>query len=445
MSSSVKLARPTKRVGGWIGEIPASWGFAPLKRFCSVTLGKMIPIVGDSDAPSGSPYLRAAHVQPLGRLWLEDIKLMQFSQVEACRLTLTKGDVVVVEGGAGYGRAAFLENDLEGWGFQNSINRVRTSASGHGRYVNYLFSGIQGAGVFETLINTSTIPHLTAEKLEVVAVSWPPLDEQRQIAQYLDRETGKIDELITKQEQLVATLTERRQAVIAQAVTSGLHTDIDVKESGVEWIGIIPAHWIIGQVKNLGSISLGKMIQPEQTQPGQFHAPYMRAANVQPDGVLKLNDVKQMWFNETEHAALDLKAGDVVVVEGGVGGYGRAAFIERDVEGWGYQNSINRVRVARGDGRFLTYMLIAARSLGFIAAICVGVSMPHFTAEKLARFQIPIPPIREQSAIADHLDAVTAKIDSLTLNAGLVIETLRERRAALISAAVTGKIDVRGL
>lgn len=303
---------------------------------------------------------------------------------------------------------------------------------------------------FISIVNGSTygskMPRASWEFIGNLPLAFPPMNEQRQISDYLDAQTAKIDLLIEKQERLIETLAERRQAVISHAVTKGLDPNVPLKDSGVEWLGMIPQQWSTGQVKNFGVVALGKMIQPTSKFDSDFKAPYMRAANVQPEGKLALDDVKQMWFSSSELMKLEIRRGDIVVVEGGMGGFGRSAFVSADLTGWGFQNSINRIRPCEGaDGRYLTYLLLTARSMGFIRAIASAVSMPHMTAEKLNRLQIPIPPETQQTAIADYLDQETAKIDALSAKARAMIDVLNERRQALISAAVTGKIDVRGL
>ena len=207
-------------------------------------------------------------------------------------------------------------------------------------------------------------------------------------------------------------------------------------KAGQEHWGVpLPTHWRVCQIKNVASVTLGKMLQPSDSGADLEHF-YLRAANVQPDGLLRLADAKKMWFAEREVASLDLRAGDVVVVEGGVGGYGRAAYIGSDLPNWGFQNSINRLRPRTADGRFLTYYLIAARQRGYVQAICNIVSMPHFTAEKLAAMRLPVPPILEQRAIADYLDHELAQIDALIRKQERLVDTLRERRAAVVERSL---------
>lgn len=141
---------------------------------------------------------------------------------------------------------------------------------------------------------------------------------------------------------------------------------------------------------------------------------------------------------------LDLQSGDVVVVEGGIGGYGRAAYVAEHFDGWGFQNSINRIRpFAENDGRYLTYFLLMARQKGFISAYCNIVSMPHLTSEKLEAMPMFLPPPEVQRQIADRLDEQTARIDTLIAKAEEHIALAKERRSALITAAVTGQFDVR--
>nr|WP_281068030.1 restriction endonuclease subunit S [Arthrobacter stackebrandtii] len=290
---------------------------------------------------------------------------------------------------------------------------------------------------------TSGIQNLDQASYFNEVAPFPPPKTQAQIADFLDRETAQIDDLIGKQERLIELLAEKRQAVITQAVTKGLDPESPTKPSRIPWLGDVNAEWPIRPLKAVGEINLGKMIQPMPKATGDVQAPYLRAANVQPGGVLTIDDVKEMWFTKRELSSLDVLAGDVVVVEGGIGGFGRAAFVDNDLAGFGYQNSINRIRPNQDvDGRFLTYLLLTARQSGFIHAYCTGVSMPHLTAEKLAVIQVPFPDYATQTAIGDFLDQRLKSFAQLSSKASNVISILQERRSALISAAVTGKINV---
>jgi type I restriction enzyme S subunit len=350
-----------------------------------------------------------------------------------------------------------VTNRMKAWQGSVGISLQRGIVSGHyicfrpqhsesDDYLNWLFRSPVYTAAYH-LISRGVRPsqaEIDNDDYRVLPVVLPPIEEQRQIARYLQSETGKIDTLVAKQEQLIEVLRERRAAVIADAVTMGLNPEAPTMDSGADWVGAVPRHWTIAPLKRFGSVKLGKMLQSESSNEEDIQAPYLRAANVQPDGVLAIEDVKTMWFAPDELATHDLTAADVVVVEGGIGGYGRAAYLKEPIAGAGFQNSINRVRPFRpNDGRYLTYFLIMARHVGYIAAYCDIVSMPHLTAEKLEAMRMPIPPPEEQRAIADFLDEQTSGIDTLIDTARQFIDLSRERRAALVAGMVTGQMDVR--
>ncbi|MHA3684665.1 hypothetical protein ACXR2T_11215 [Leucobacter sp. HY1910] len=285
---------------------------------------------------------------------------------------------------------------------------------------------------------------LVPESLSKPVVNFD-LEDQTAIAAFLDRETAEIDAFIADQEELIALLTERRAATISHAVTKGLDPSAPMKDSGVPWLGEVPENWSIGQAKHYGEISLGKMLQDKPSRDAQIKAPYLRAANVQPGGALALESLKEMYFSAYELGRLQLLRGDVIIVEGGVGGFGRAAHVDQDFDGWGFQNSIIRLRPTGRviSGRFVAYQFIHLREVGYIEMAASVTSMPHFTVDKVSKTEVAWPQLLEQELISDHLDRETAEIDATIADAREAIALSKERRAALISAAVTGKIDVR--
>lgn len=277
-----------------------------------------------------------------------------------------------------------------------------------------------------------------------VLVPVPPVKEQRAILKYLDRETRQIDALITKQEKLVETLTERRQAVIAQAVTRGLDPSVELKESAMPWFGQIPTHWLTPKVSLHFNVTLGKMLDVKRpAQADDILLPYIRAGNIHEDA-LDLEDLNEMPFSPQEVSSLALRRGDLLVVEGGAVGVNQ--YLEDDLPAVSFQKTVNRVRPRGEDSaRFLGFVLDVIRYRGVIDMICNKSTIAHLTADKLNRIVFPQPPSDEQDEIVNHLLDETARIDGLIHKAGEVVEVLKERRQALVSAAVTGKIDVKGL
>lgn len=191
----------------------------------------------------------------------------------------------------------------------------------------------------------------------------------------------------------------------------------------------------------LADVTLGKMLQTAPKSDDDTLRPYLRAAHVQPDGVLDLSvEPHEMWFSAAEVEQLDLRAGDVVVVEGGVGGYGRAAYIPRDLPRMGFQNSIIRLRAnTPADGRYLTHALVSARNNRQIEMACLNAAMPHFPAEKVARFRVPFHEPDDRRRIADYLDRETSEIDAMLDRMDELVASLRERKADVIQRATINR------
>ena len=271
----------------------------------------------------------------------------------------------------------------------------------------------------------------------------PPIELQQRIAGFLDRETAEIDAFIADQEELIGLLSERRAATIRHAVTKGLDPSVPMKDSGVEWLGAVPEHWHVTRLSRFFSVTLGKMLDVGKTAPpGTVVLPYIRAANIQESG-LDTASVNEMAFTAAEVRNLDIRAGDLLVVEGGAVGVN--VHMDASLEGWSFQKTVNRVRprTSSASSRFLGFVIDALRWSGVIDMVANKSTIAHLTAEKLERLVVGFPPPREQRYIESYLLSETAEIDAVIADAREAISLSRERRAALISAAVTGKIDVR--
>ncbi|WP_374026374.1 restriction endonuclease subunit S [Mycobacterium sp. HNNTM2301] len=293
----------------------------------------------------------------------------------------------------------------------------------------------------QTNVRTTEVPFSVLKTIDAFI---PTMEQQRAIADFLDRETAKIDALIAKQEQLIATLREDRIATITHAVTKGLDPDVEMVDSGIPWLGQIPSHWTLGKVKHGFSVVLGKMYQGARQSSNDQLLPHLKAGSLNEALELDLDDPMLCWFTPEEMRKLSVRKDDLLVVEGGAT-YGRCAIVREDLPGWGFQKSLNRVR-ARGDDsiRFLAYLIRSATEIGHVSILCGKATIPHFTAEKLESLEWPHPKPVEQQEIVSFLEDRCASINALIAKAEEVIRTLREYRSALVTDAVTGKIDVRG-
>ena len=402
-------------------RLPDGWMTGRVKNIATVTLGKMLQSK-DSGSDVSAPYLRAANVQPDGLLTLNDVNEMWFSEAELEQLSIRAGDVVVVEGGqGGFGRAAYVENDLPGWGFQNSINRLRPIGDFDGRFIAFYLIALRASGYIRAYSNVVSMPHLTAEKLARVPIPLPPVKQQRAIADYLDRETARIDTLIEEQQRLIELLHERREATIRRAITSSIDAAATAP-SGVNLLGDIPKHWRMVPTRYLCTITTGSEDSGNATDDGDYPF-YVRGRQV-----LRIG-----------HYSFD---GEAVMTPGdGQGGTGKVFHYFN-----GKFEAHQRVYVFKDFlgilGWYFYYFLST-----FLRPVALAgsntVTMESLRRPLLADFKVALPPLDEQRRITAYLDKQTSKIDTLIAETERLIELVRERRSALITAAVTGQIDVR--
>jgi type I restriction enzyme, S subunit len=290
----------------------------------------------------------------------------------------------------------------------------------------------------------STISHLTAEALRRHRFPFPSRREQTEIVTFLDRETGKIDALVAEQERLIALLKEKRQAVISQAVTKGLDPNVPTKPSGVEWLGEVPGGWDIDLLKrNLSApLMYGANESAEEDTPSNPR--FVRITDIDADGGLRDETFRSLPRDIAEPYLLCDR--DILLARSGatVG----KSFIYRP--SWGvccFAGYLIRARFKRHRliPEFVNYFCASSLYWAHIKSDQIQSTIPNFSAEKYGMIRLPRPPLSEQERIVAFLDDETDRIDRLITEAGHSVALLQERRAAVISAAVTGKIDVRNL
>jgi type I restriction enzyme, S subunit len=421
----------------WLGEIPEHWEVAPVYARYQVALGKMLDAKRVTGESSGR-YLRNIDVQ-WDSVNAEGLPEMDFAPRERDRYLIRLGDLLVCEGGE-IGRTAIWGGQIEECFYQKAIHRVRPHSDKEvPRFFYYLMYALAKRGVFVAGGNPNTIDHLTAVQLSHYRLPFPPTGEQRAIAAFLDRETARVDALVAKKERLIELLREKRAALITRAVTKGLDPNVPMKDSGVEWLGEIPAHWEVLPLKRITSIKYGLGEPPQLLADG---LPFVRATNVTRgrivDRDMQFVDPKDVPWNRDPA----LRTSDIIVVRSGA--YtGDSAIVPENYDGAiaGYDMV---VRARQGQPRFLAWSLLSQYVLeAQIEVGSVRTAQPHLNAEELGAVAIVLPPDSDQRTIATFLDRETAKLDALISKVRDAIDRLKELRTALISAAVTGKIDVR--
>lgn len=428
----------------WLGQVPEHW---EVKRLAH--LSEVIDPQPDHRAPAlaeneeGFPYIGIRDLNGDGTVNTDTARLVKLDAVEKqeSSFKIQDGDIVFCKVGTlGLPR---LIRPISRIALSATLVLIKPHQNVHPLYLRYALDSTSLYQQIESLATGSTRQALGIEVIRKFALGIPPITEQQAIAQYLESHTTQIDRLVAEQEKLISLLNEKRQALISQAVTKGLDPHVRLKDSGVEWLGHVPEHWEVAPLKRGFEVRLGKMLQPNKASPSDELVSYLRAANIQWSGV-DLTDLKQMWVSAEERQQLSLQPNDLLISEGG--DVGRSALWKGELDNCYFQNSINRVRGHSSNStQFLYYWLSMLKASGYIEMVCNKSTIAHFTAEKVSATPVALPPIAEQQAIVDFLESHTTQIDALVQEAQRGIELLKERRSALISAAVTGQIDVRGV
>lgn len=288
------------------------------------------------------------------------------------------------------------------------------------------------------------MPKINREALGECPLVFPALDRQRAIVGFLDAKTANIDALIAKQEQLLALLAEKRQALITQAVTKGLDPNVPMKDSGVEWIGEIPRHWQIRRLKHLGQIRSGIAKGRDPGDKATSPRPYLRVANVQ-NGWLDLDDIDTIEVTEEEAHRYALQVGDVLMNEGGdFDKLGRGCVWEGQIADCIHQNHVFAFRPAKGINSRWINLATQAGYLRhfFILRSKQSTNLASISATNLGEAPIVMPPPGEVEFVLTHVREELHRLEALSQRVQAMIEKLREYRQALITAAVTGQLDV---
>ncbi|ETA05625.1 hypothetical protein V525_17310 [Gordonia alkanivorans CGMCC 6845] len=309
-------------------------------------------------------------------------------------------------------------------------------------YLYYFLTTLKN--VLPLLYRSNTQNNLNADQVENLVVPLPPTALQDDIIRFLDRETAKIDALVAKQEQLIATLQEDRIATITQAVTKGLRKE-SCEVSKTPYLDSHPKSWVPTKLKYHASVQTGITLGKSAEVDRSVALPYLRVANVQA-GSVNLAEVKELAVNRSDVSSYLLRAGDVLMTEGGdIDKLGRGCVWNGEIDPCIHQNHIFAVRCGESlTSKFLVYLLETAHARDyFMLTAKKTTNLASTNSTTLKALPIALPTVLEQAEIVEFLDGRADRFKQLTSAAAAIIERLREYRAALITDAVTGKIDLR--
>lgn len=431
----------------WLGDVPGHWGVDRLK--ASIVTSKN-GIWGEE--PKGdeddTPCVRVADFdrQKL-RVELTEPTIRNITSREREGRTLNKGDLLLEKSGGGENQpvgCVVLYDDERPAVCSNFVARVQLKPGMVSSYWRYVHAAAYAVRLTTGSINqTSGIQNLDQDRYYNERAAFPPPEEQTAIATFLDRETAKIDALVTEQEKLIALLQEKRQAVISHAVTKGLDPNVPMKDSGVEWLGEVPEHWVVGTLTRfIGPVVDYRGRTPTKVDEGIF---LVTARNIR-NGRIDYEASEE--YVDPDSAASLLARGKpeiddlLFTMEAPLG---QVALIDRtDIA------LAQRVVKFRGvpslmKNGYLLYWLMSTGCQNRLETLATGSTALGIKASKLGMIECLAPPLDEQDSIVALIKRETAKLETLMTEAQSAVTLLQERRTALISAAVTGQIDVRGI
>ena len=437
----------TKNSGvAWLGEVPGHWEVKRLRNVATLNPSKseIAQLPRDIEVS----FLPMEAVGDDGTLNLD--RTRPISEVESGYTYFREGDVTVAKITPCFenGKGAVMRGLHNGHGFGTTELIVVRSCEDKttSDYLHLLFTShpfrlfgeasMYGAG------GQKRVPD---DFVRDFAVAFPPPEEQTAIATFLDRETAKIDALVAEQQKLIALLQEKRQTVISHAVTKGLDPSVPMKDSGVEWLGEVPGHWDCIRLKQLVVESVAGPYGASLTK-AMYAADGYRVYGQQ-QVIADDFSVGDYFISEEKYQEMrryTVFEGDVLVSV--MGTIGKVAVVPLDAP----PGIINPrlVRYRCGDliqPRYLQSVLMCQKHQEHLVLESNGTTMDGLNMVTLGRVPIPTPPIDEQTQILQYLKLQAQEFDPLISEARTTITLLQERRTALISAAVTGQIDVRGL
>ena len=411
----------------WIGKVPSHWNPCRFKNFISLinTPSKDDNKIGLENIESGTGHFKETD-----------------SEFEGNGVQFVEDDIV-------YGKLRPYLRKV--WLATNKGNAIgdffvfrakKTNPS----YIHWLML----SNGFTLEVNGSTygakMPRVSSDFILSMRYVLPPFPEQQAIASFLDAKTKPIDEIIAKREEQIELLEEMKSAIISRAITKGLNPEAKMKDCGIEWIGEVPEGWEISKVKYIASVCgrIGYRGYTTNDLVSAGEGALTIGGKHITHNYLNLSDPDYIsWEKYYESPEIMLEKGDIVMAQRG--SLGKSALIDREIGEATINPSLVILKRIKANGVFLHYYLISNIMQDYINLINTATAVPMISQNQIENIPISLPPLPEQQAIASYLDTETSKIDTRIAKRRKQIELLQEYKQALITAAVTGKIDVREL
>lgn len=435
---------PTYKDSGveWLGQVPEHWIVSRLRHITNGSLSYGANEAAESDDLRHPRFIRITDLNEDGTLREDTFKSLP---PDVARPYLLKdGDILLARSGATVGKSFLYRRDMGDACYAGYLIRARLLES---KFIPKLFWYCTQSSYYWDFIAGSniqaTIQNVSGEKYSNLWLAVPPVTEQRSIVSNLDRETARIDALIEKKTRVIELLREKRQALITHAVTKGLDPNVKMKDSGVEWLGDVPEHWRVMAIKHIVAtpITDGPHETPEFLDEG---VPFVSAEAVS-SGRVDFAKIRG-FISRNDHERYSQKycpqRGDIFMIKSGAT-TGVTAIVETDDE----FNIWSPLAVIRcGELADPYFVLNFMRSQSFQEAVALSWSygtQQNIGMGVIGNLAVTVPPLEEQQRIAQLAQGKCSRLDALVEKTECSIDLLKERRSALITAAVTGQIDLR--
>jgi len=407
----------------WIGEVPEHWKVVSLLHLFNIKAG------GDLKKDFYSEEKTEEYSYPIYTNSIKSNEAYGFTSKP-----FFKANTITVTGRGEIGYAIYRDHEYD------AIIRLLVLTPKNNKPCKYFAYCINSILVF--FGGNTAVSQLSTEQISPYKIFCPPFPEQQSIVSFLDRQTAHIDALITKKTRFIELLKEKRQALITHAVTKGLDPNVKMKDSGVEWIGEVPEHWERRKLSHAFA-KIGSGTTPPSDQPEWYSddgIPWVTTGELRESEITKTTKcVTQRALDQFTTLRVYPKGSLAIAMYGAT--IGRLGIL-------GVAATTNQACCVLSGGksmtvRFVYYWLLVCKQ-PIIEIFAAGGGQPNINQEIISGLRVPSPSIDEQDAIAECLDREVAHLDLITEKTQRSIDLLRERRSALITAAVTGKIDLRG-
>lgn len=427
----------------WLGRVPEHWQIKRLKHIANVQTGVAKGKDNEGKDTIEVPYLRVANVQD-GYLSLDDVATIAIPREDLTRYSLQPGDVLMNEGGDfdKLGRGSVWLGEIDPCIHQNHVFAVRPTIVSSA-WLNAFTGSLAAQFYFMGRAKQSTnLASISSSNIMELPVAMPPAAEVELLLAHLNRETARIDALIEKKTRFIELLREKRQALITHAATRGLDPSVKMKDSGVKWLGEMPEHWEVRSVSSVSTKITNGYVGPTRDILVGEGVRYLQSLHI------KSNQIKfdapyfvtEEWSNQ--HRKSILETGDVLIVQ--TGDIGQVTVVTDEFAGCNCHALIivapERSIIAGG---WMSWVFNSSYGYHMLLSIQTGAMHPHLNCGNVKDVLLPVPPLTEQLEIVKHIEHEERRVTALAGKTERSIELLKERRSALITAAVTGQIDLR--